>query len=134
MITIGTWDMVRFWLYLLNHNSLSNQTWSIDIYICKGNNFQKSFQQFGGLGLGFQVLFHLATCSNYSVTNYVKISAFHFFEKVNKGQLKMVVSTIKNGQISLYWHFDKIIKGPGTSFQSPASSKKHVRNVCHMAH
>ena len=27
---------------------------------------------------------------NYSITNYVRIPVFHFFEKVNKGQLKMV--------------------------------------------
>ena len=41
-------------------------------------------------GAKFQVLFNLATGSNYSVTDYVKIPAFNFFEKVNKGQLKMV--------------------------------------------
>ena len=41
---------------------------------------------------------------------------------------------IKNGQILLYCPFDKIIKEPGTSFQSPAFSQKHVRNVCHTAH
>ena len=44
------------------------------------------------------------------------------------------MSPIKNGQISLYFRFNKIIKGPGTSFQSPALSQKHVRNVCHAAH
>ena len=54
------------------------------IDINKGNSFQESF---GGLRL--QVLFNLATCFNYSVTNYVKIPVFHFFEKANKGQLKM---------------------------------------------
>ena len=43
------------------------------------------------------------------------------------------MSTIKNGQTSLYCHFDKIIKGPGTSFQPQALSQKHVRNVCHTA-
>ena len=37
--------------------------------------------------------------------------------------------TIKNGQISLYCHFSTIIKGAGTSFQSPTLSQKHVRNV-----
>ena len=41
--------------------------------------------------------------------------------------------TIKNDQISLYRHFNKIIKGPVTSFQSPALSQKHVRNICHTA-
>ena len=44
------------------------------------------------------------------------------------------MSTIKNGQILLYCHFDKIIKGPGTSFQPPAFNQKHVRNICHTAH
>ena len=39
------------------------------------------------------------------------------------------MSTIKNGQILLYCYFNKIIliKGPGTSFQSPALNQKHVR-------
>ena len=41
---------------------------------------------------------------------------------------------IKNGQISLYCHFNKMIKGPVTSSQSPTVSEKHVRNVCHTAH
>ena len=41
------------------------------------------------------------------------------------------MSTIKNGQISLYCHFNKIIKGPGTNFQRLALSQKHLRNVCH---
>ena len=44
------------------------------------------------------------------------------------------MSTIKNVQISLYCHFRKIIKEPGTSLQSPALSQKHVRNVYHTAH
>ena len=38
----------------------------------------------------FQFLLNLGTCSNYSVTKYVKILVFHFVEEVNKGQLKMV--------------------------------------------
>ena len=44
------------------------------------------------------------------------------------------MSTMKNGQISLYCHFNKIIKEPGTSFQSPAFAKNYVRNGCHTAH
>ena len=44
------------------------------------------------------------------------------------------MSTINNGQTLLCSHFNKIIKGPGTSFQSPALSQKHVRNLCHTAH
>ena len=44
------------------------------------------------------------------------------------------MSTIKNVQILLYCHFNKIMKGRGTSFQSPALSQKHVRNICHTAH
>ena len=57
-----------------------------------------------------------------------------FILKVNKGHLKLVnVNYIKNSQISLYFHFNKLIKGPGTTFKSPALSQKHVRNICHTA-
>ena len=87
MASINAWDKVHFWIYLLNQNSLSHQTWSI-IDITKGNNFQESFEIWR-TGARFQVLFNLATFSNYSVTNHFKIPVFHFFEKVNKGQLKM---------------------------------------------
>ena len=73
----------------------------------------------------FQALFNLGTCSNYSITNYDRTPGFHYFEKVNKGHL---------GQISLYCCFNKIMKGPGTSSQSPALNQKHIRNVCHKAH
>ena len=44
------------------------------------------------------------------------------------------MSTIKNGQILLYCYFNKIIKGPGTSFQFVTLSPRHVRDVCHAAH
>ena len=47
-----------------------------------------------------------------------------FFEKVNKGYLKMGNFNYKNDQISLYCHFNEIIKGPGTSFQFPAFGQK----------
>ena len=57
------------------------------IDINKGNDFQESFEQFGGRAT-FQVLFNLAACSNYLITNYIKIPVFDLFEKVNKGQLK----------------------------------------------
>ena len=43
------------------------------------------------------------------------------------------MSTIKNDQISLYCNFNKIIKEPGTSFQTPSLSQKHVRNPFHTA-
>ena len=41
---------------------------------------------------------------------------------------------MKNGQISLYCRFNKIIKGPGISFQSSALNQKYIRNVWHTAH
>ena len=44
------------------------------------------------------------------------------------------MSTIKTGQILLYCHLNKIMKEPGTSFQSPAFSQKHVENVFDTAH
>ena len=37
--------------------------------------------------------------------------------------------TVKNDQILLYLCFNKIIKEPGTIFQSPALGQQHVRNV-----
>ena len=89
MMSISTWDKVHFWIYFLNHNSSSYQTWPVDRYN-QGQQFPKSFEQFGGLGTKFQILFNLATCSNYSITNYVMIPMFHLFEKVNKGHSKML--------------------------------------------
>ena len=44
------------------------------------------------------------------------------------------MSASKDGQISLYCHINKIIKGPGTSFQSPTLTQTHVGNVCRTAH
>ena len=32
MMSISTWDRKHFWKYLLNHNSLSHQTWPPDRY------------------------------------------------------------------------------------------------------
>ena len=29
-MSISTWDMVHFWIYLLNYNSWIHQTWSVD--------------------------------------------------------------------------------------------------------
>ena len=42
VMSISTWDRAHFWIYLLNHNSLSHQIWSM-IDISKGNIFLKSF-------------------------------------------------------------------------------------------
>ena len=32
MTSISTWDMAHFWICLLNHNSLSQQTWPANRY------------------------------------------------------------------------------------------------------
>ena len=64
----------------------------------------------------------------------LRFQYFPFFEKMNKEQLKMVNSTTKNGQITLYCHFNEIIKGPGASFLSPTLGQKYFRNVFHTAH
>ena len=84
----------------------------------QGQYFLGIFWTIWRTGDKFQVLFNLATCYNYSITNYIKIPIFYFLKKVNKGHLKMVNVNIKNGQILIYCHFNKIIKGPETSFQS----------------
>ena len=85
----STWDTVHFWIYLLNNNSLIHQTWSIDRYK-QLQYFSESFWTIWKTGAKLQTLFNLATCSNYSMTNYVKFPVFHFFEGVNKRELKMV--------------------------------------------
>ena len=81
-------DRVHFWIYLLNHNSLTHQTWLIDRYK-QGQYFSENFWTIWRTGAKFQALFNIAICSSYSITNYVKFSVF-FFDRVNKGELKMV--------------------------------------------
>ena len=91
MMSISTRDRVYFWIDLFNHNSSSHQTGQL-IDISEGNNFQKSFEQFGGLGLSFP--FYLATSSNCSINSYVKIPLFHF--------LKRWIKDNKNGKSQLW--------------------------------
>ena len=86
---IGTCHRVHFWVYLLSHNSLTHQTWPIDRYK-REQYFSEIYWTIWRTGAKFQALFNLATCSNYSVTNCVKFPVFPFFERVNKGELKMV--------------------------------------------
>ena len=71
MMSIRTWDRMHFVIYFLNHNSLSCEIWPTDRY---------SFQQYFSVifwtawrtGAKFQVLFNLATCSNYWIISYVR--------------------------------------------------------------
>ena len=79
----------NFWIYLLNHNLLSHQTWPID----RDKQGQKSsgiIWTIWRTGAKFQVLFHIVSCSHYLITNHLKVPRFDFFEKANKVQLKMV--------------------------------------------
>ena len=83
---------VHFWIYLLNYNSITHQTRSIDRYR-QGQYFSEIFRTIGRTGAKFQALFNLAICSNHSINNYAKFPVFHFFFffwKVYKGELKMV--------------------------------------------
>ena len=82
-------DRVHSWTYLLNHNSLTRQTWLIDRYK-QGQYLFEIFWTIWGTWAKFQALFKLATYSNYSVTNYVKFTVFHFLENVNERELKIV--------------------------------------------
>ena len=89
MSIISTWDRVHFWVHLLNRNSLSHQTWPISRYKL-GEKLSEIFWTFWRTGPEFQVLFNLGICSNYSVTNCVKVpQCFIFFGKVKNG-LKIV--------------------------------------------
>ena len=56
------------------------------------------------------------------------------FRKSEKGTFKRVKCQLFKKWPDLYCYFNKIIKGPETSFQSPALSQKHVSNVCHTTH
>ena len=47
-----------------------------------------------------------------------------FLKRRIRDNEKWQMSTIKNGQILLYCHFNKKIKEPGISFQSPGLSQK----------
>ena len=89
MMRISTWDTVHFLIYLLNHNSLTYQTWSFNRYK-QGQYFSKIVWKISKTGAKFQALFNLATCSNYSITNYVKFAVIVFFESVNNRELKKV--------------------------------------------
>ena len=89
IMSISTWDRVQFWVYLLNHNSLSHQTQPNDRHK-QGQYFSGIFWTFWRVGAKSHIFFNLATCCNYSITNYVKIPVFNFFEKVKRGHLKIV--------------------------------------------
>ena len=126
---------IAFPVVLLNHNSLNYQTWPTDKYM-QGQQFAGIFWIIWGSGVKFQVLFNLWTCSNYPITNYVYIPVYDFFEKVNEEHLKMIKFNYWKWPdlTTLYCHFNKIIKGPETSFHGPALSQKHVRNASHTIH
>ena len=111
-MSIRTWDNLHFLIYLLNHNSQGHQTWSVDRYK-QGQYFSVIFWTIWRTGARFQVLFNLATCPNYSITKYVKIPVFYFFEKVNKGQSKRYL--LKQG---MTWN----------NLKRPTTSKKWTWN------
>ena len=113
-------DIFAFLNISLNHNSLTRQIWSIDRYK-QGQHFFEIFWMTCRTRAKFQTFSNLATCSNYSITNYAKFTVFHFLEKGER---------IKNGKYQPL----SIIKGPGTNFECPALSQKHVSNVWYKIH
>ena len=90
MMNISTWQGAFLNIYLLNHNSLSRETWPL-IDINKGNNFQEFFEQFGGLGLSSRsfLIYNLLQLLNNQLCQDSSLGS-SFFEKVYKGRLKMV--------------------------------------------
>ena len=87
MISISTCDNEGAFLNITFEPQLiKSPNLPIDRCFHTGNDFHKSFERLGGLGI--QILFNLAICSSYSRINYVKMPVFQFLEKVNKGQLK----------------------------------------------
>ena len=78
----------------------------------KGNNFQESFEQFGGLVLSSR---YFSIWQPAPINQQLIMSRFQcsiFFLKERHGTIK----NIKNNQISLYLHYNKFIKEPRTSF------------------
>ena len=71
MMSIRTWDRMHFVIYFLNHNSLSCEIWPTDRYTFE-QYFSVIFWTAWRTGAKFQVLFNLATCSNYSIISYVR--------------------------------------------------------------
>ena len=77
-MSVSTWDTLHFSIYLVNRNSLSHQICPINKQTKK---FSGIFRTIWRNRAKFQVLFNLATCTNYSITTYVKIPVLHFFWK-----------------------------------------------------
>ena len=88
MMSITTWERVHFWIYLLNHNSLSHQTWSIDRYK-QGSQFSGTFWTIWRTGV-FQFSNLLQLLNNLLSQDFSVL----FFEKVNK-------RPVKNGKCKL---------------------------------
>ena len=63
VINISSWDRVHFWIYLLNHNSISDHTLPTDRYK-RGQYFSAAFWTVWRTGVKLQVLSNLAPASN----------------------------------------------------------------------
>ena len=83
-MTQGAILIISFEPQLINPPNLVNDRYK------QGQYFSETFWTICRTGDKFEIFFSLAMCSNYWITKYVKIPVFHFFEKVNKGQLKIV--------------------------------------------
>ena len=57
--------------------------------------FSEIFRVIWKTGAKFQAPLNLATSFIYSITYYVKFTVFQFFERVNKGELKIVNIILK---------------------------------------
>ena len=78
-VMMNTWDRVHFWIYLLNHNSVTHQTWSVDRYK-EEQHFPEIFRMIWRIVPTFQALFNLATSSNYSTTDCDKFPVFYLLK------------------------------------------------------
>ena len=66
MSIVSRWDRVHFWIYLLKHNSLRHQPWSIDRYKQR-QYLSEIFWMIWRTWAKFQAVFNLANCSNYLI-------------------------------------------------------------------
>ena len=96
-ITWFTQSVMSWWV--LVHDTFFNISFEqqlikspnlVNCWYKPGQKLWGIFWTIWGTGAKFQDLFNFVVCSNYLITSYVKTPVFHFFEKMNRGQLKKI--------------------------------------------
>ena len=97
---------------------------SIDIYK-REQYFSEIFWMIWRTGIKFYTL-EFSNLLQLLNNQLCQVYGVSFFERMIKVELKMVYINYQKLVFLVILSFHIIIKGPGTSFQSPALSRKHV--------